>query len=69
MLLMFLVGVVVVAFLMVQNLTSLQKSSNTNTNNINGREQGTSDLAPIDAVKEAKDLIEQDNLRAIQQLK
>ena len=70
-LLMLLIGVAVVAFLMTKGMTSfLGGSASTNTNNTNTGEHGiNSNLNPIDAAKEAKNLIEQNNTKAIEQLK
>lgn len=70
MMLMLLIGVVIVAFLMVKSMTSLLQGNKTNKNNTpNVSEQGIDkNLSPIDAAKQAKDLIEQDNTKAIEQL-
>ena len=64
-LLALLISVTILVFLMVKNMTLLQgDKTNTNTS-----EQGTNNLSPIDSAKNVKDLIEQDNARAIEQLK
>lgn len=64
-LLALLIGVTILIFLMVRNMSLLQ-GNKTNTNNTS--EQGTNNLSPIDSAKNAKDLIEQNNARAIEQL-
>ena len=65
-----LISVSIMAFLMVQNMESLRIGTPSTSTNIT-QEKGTSSgnsLVPIDAAKNAKNLIEQDNQRAIQQL-